>query len=264
MYNFIERRKINNYKRRRNKGKFTRFKRSKYNRNKNIPVISSKPIRLGAGTASINITNFLGNSTTGQRFTYLFSSIFNTNEFTSKSSDYMYFKINFIKLIIFPNNVASNKINYFLVNWVNDNDGEVLNLSDNTKIVPSYLTRIKVFTFIPPNVTVNSYKINDYISTQVTPFIGCMHYYLGDSMQCMVETNVTFRGSRDFNLGKMMEKLNLITEENENKEDEKEEEKELDKRGKSKKKEKKKKEKDEEKKDDNKKKEIKEEFEDSD
>jgi hypothetical protein len=205
--------------------------------NKNIPVISSKPIRLGAGTANMNITNYLGTSTTGQRLTYLFQNIFSTTEFTSKASDYMYFKINFIKLIIFPNNTGSNKINFFLVNWVNDNDGEVLNLSDNTKIVPSYLTRIKVFTFIPPNVTVNSYKINDYISTQVTPFIGCMHYYLGDVLQCMVETNVTFRGSRDFNLGKMMENLNLITEE------EKEEE---NKRGKSKKKEEEKKERREE------------------
>jgi len=239
-------------RRRRNKRRFTR---SKYNKNKNIPVISSKPIRLGAGTTNINITNYLANSTTGQRLTYLFSNIFNTTEFTSKSSDYMYFRINYIKLIIFPNGTASNKINYFLVNWVNDNDGEILNLSDNTKIVPSYLTRIKVFTFIPPNVTVNSYKINDYMSTQVTPFIGCMHYYLGEVMQCMVETNVTFRGSRDFSLTKMIENLNLITEEKE------EEEVEEEKKDKIKKKEVKKEDKREEEK---KKKKVKEIDEDSD
>jgi len=92
--------------------------------------------------------------------------------------------------------------------------------SDNCKVVPDYQTRNKVFTYIPPNVMVNGYNPSAFHSTQVTPYQGTIYIATGPARFLRVEINLIFRGSRDYSLPEIinrLQKLEFKKEEEENK-----------------------------------------------
>lgn len=200
--------------------RFGRLKNSKYSRFKNIPVISNKPITMGTGTATINVTDNIDSNIFLTVNSYLFSNLYSKVEFISKRAEYSYFKINFIKVIFissFDPASSDSLYNYITVNWVNDNDlteSQLIN-SDNVKILGVFQPRTKVYTFIPPNIMVNGYNPSIFMSTQVSPYIGTLYYYLVKRKPFRIEYNVTFRGSRDYNIGGLLNDLkrfNLITD----------------------------------------------------
>jgi hypothetical protein len=196
------------------------FRRNnKYNRNKNIPVISNKPITLGTGTATLNVTKSLSTDPQAQSLVtrLLVNDILSTSsEYVIKVSQYSYVKINYIKIITFPSLRGQDvtNITYLYVNWVNDNDMTLKQIenSDNVKIIPVYQTRNKVYTFIPPNVMVGGYNPRIFHSTQVTPYQGSIYFAapLGEKKFYRIEINLIFRGARDYQLSEVIHSLNEL------------------------------------------------------
>lgn len=193
---------------------YRRYRR--FNRKKTTPVYSSKPIRMGMGSTTINVSTALTTSSVNLG-TVLFGDVLNdSTEFAVNIAHYMYFRINFVKAVCLPSNVpntgAEPTVGYLLVNWVNDNDitRDQLIKSDNTKIFPMYSTNVKYYTWYPPNISISGVNLKSFISTQSIPYLGTMHTYCPGNKYVRIEINVSFRGARDFQINALIDKLNYI------------------------------------------------------
>jgi hypothetical protein len=107
---------------------------------------------MGPGSTRIRVT--YDQTITGQNFTS-FSTLFGlNNELINQFHLYKYFRIKSANVVIFANNL-SNAPAYITVDWDGKTVGhDRLYRNDSVKMVPGYLTRTKVFTFIPPNTTI--------------------------------------------------------------------------------------------------------------
>lgn len=200
---------------------------------------------MGYGTTTINITKMKISSSAGNISTEtLRELIYPSEEFMLKKYEFMYFRVNYVKIILFPsqplvvnateqlgNDIPINRANYIYFNWAKNDTtmstGQLIN-SDNSKIVSTYQTRNKVYTFIPPNFTYNSSSgaINPtaFVDTEFTDFPGFIKFLFYNTVEIRIEINVTFRGAKDANvteLTKLMEKLKIMKDTKNEKEDRK-------------------------------------------
>jgi hypothetical protein len=197
---------------------------------------------MGYGTTKVNITKMKITSSAGNISTEtLRELIMPSEEFVLKKYEFMYFKVNYVKIILFPsqplvvnateqlgNDVPINRANYIYFNWAkndtNISTGQLVN-SDNSKIVSCYLTRNKVFTFIPPNFTYNSSSgsINptSFTDTEFNDYPGFIKFLFYNTMEIRIEINITFRGSRDLNIDSLTSNLLKLDIVNKIKEDKK-------------------------------------------
>jgi hypothetical protein len=186
---------------------------------------------MGYGTTTINITRMKITNSSGVISTEeLRSLIYPSEEFTLKKYEFMYFRVNYVKIILFPSqplvvsateqlehDIPINRANYIYFNWAKDDTTitthQLIN-SDNSKIVSTYLTRNKIFTFIPPNFTYNgtagSINPTSFTNTEFTQFPGFIKFLFYNTMEIRIEINVTFRGSRDVNITELTKNLNKI------------------------------------------------------
>jgi hypothetical protein len=201
---------------------------SRYSRYHNIPAISNKPITMGYGTTSVNITHMKTTTYDGNIQTETLKDIiYSSEEFMLKMNEFMYFRVNYVKILIFPsqplvtaasealgNDIPINRVNYIYFNWArNDTSITTTQLanSDNTKIISSYLARNKIYTFIPPNFTFNglSGTVNPtaFTNTQFNDYPGYIKFLFYNIMQLRIEVNITFRGSKDMNTSALIQSL---------------------------------------------------------
>lgn len=180
---------------------------------------------MGVGTTTLNVTYNDVATTNGNVNQYSLSLITNSsNEFNLKRYEYMYFKVNYVKIMFFNNNSVTTGLNYLLFNWANNHDysGDQIIKSDNTKIISPYRTRSKVFTFIPPDMIVNAmgstYSLKNFRTTAVISIPGWFYLNVIEDTAFRVEINLIFRGSQDFSVGtKLNNQLIKIVEEEKNK-----------------------------------------------
>jgi hypothetical protein len=108
---------------------------------------------MGPGTTTIRVSQDVARQGVGQD---TFTSIFGVNnELVNQFNLYKYFRIKMVNVVVFASQ-HGNAPSYFMVDW----DGRIVNderlyRHDGVKMTPGYLTRTKVFTFIPPNMTIN-------------------------------------------------------------------------------------------------------------
>jgi hypothetical protein len=186
-------------------------RRNKYSQRLNVPVVSQKPITMGVGSTVINITS-MKTATIEHVNSFLINNMIATShEYTIKRNSYQYMKINYIKVIFSVSGINSDSMDYLLINWVNDNDMSVdqIRNSDNVKQIPIYRPRNKIFTFIPPNTEVNGINPSRYQSTQTTPYIGTIYLAGSFGVSFRVEINISFRGSRDFDIANAIKELKV-------------------------------------------------------
>jgi hypothetical protein len=187
---------------------------------------------MGPGSTRIRVTY---DDTISGQGTKSFTNLFgNNNELINQFLLYKYFRIKSANIIIFANNL-SNVPSYVTVDWNGKfTDANRLYRQDSTKMVPGYLTRTKVFSFIPPNSTIsfnnsNTQSINytewtttDSVKTTTDTFVF-PSYYLFDapadiSIPVRFELIVDLRGNQIYEPDAKNKNLNII------KEDKKEEE----------------------------------------
>jgi hypothetical protein len=187
---------------------------------------------MGPGSTRIRVTY---DDTISGQGTKSFTNLFgNNNELINQFLLYKYFRIKSANIIIFANNL-SNVPSYITVDWNGRfTDTNRLYRQDSTKMVPGYLTRTKVFSFIPPNTTIsfnnsNTQSINytewtttDSVKTTTDTFVF-PSYYLFDapadiSIPVRFELIVDLRGNQIYEPDAKNKNLNVI------KEDKKEEE----------------------------------------
>lgn len=219
--------KYNKYNKRR------RRRNNKYSSRMNVPVLSRKPITMGYGTTKVNVTSQQSLAVNGTTTVLISNILANSSEFNLRISEFMYFKINYVKIIIMPSLVEMSGAGQFLYinfNWVNNNDlsADQIKNSDNTKIVSAIQLSPKVLTYIPPNIMFNGgsvYNPKCFMSTQATNYPGFIHFYnMIQNKVIRIEVNVIFRGARDFDIPTTVNNLNnlLKRREEEIKEEEKE------------------------------------------
>jgi hypothetical protein len=163
---------------------------------------------MGYGTSVLNITT-LHESTDPVDSITLSSLITQNSEWQKRRADYMYMKVNYIKFIFLPENTMTG-ISYLLANWANNHTYtyEQIVQSDNVKIIPSFRTRNKIFTYIPPNITINGHNLNEFITTSVANNLPGYFYYASDLPNIYrIEINIIFRGSQDYQFSTINENL---------------------------------------------------------
>jgi hypothetical protein len=109
---------------------------------------------VGSTVLRVNSVYYLEN---GLQQNDLISSALTSAEFNSRKNNYMYFKVVGVRITVFPNVQATDKLVY--INMTYGNRGipsqTTIVADDNTKIVAPFGTRPRVFKFKPPNVTFN-------------------------------------------------------------------------------------------------------------
>jgi hypothetical protein len=204
---------------------------SNYNKNWNFTRgsfynLSQQPMTMGPGSTRVRITY---DDTISGQGTKSFTTLFgNNNELINQFLLYKYFRIKSANIIIFANNL-SNVPSYVTVDW----NGRFTNTDrlyrqDSTKMVPGFLTRTKVFSFIPPNTTISfnnsttqsinytEWTTTDSIKTTTDTFVF-PSYYLYDapadiSIPVRFELIVDLRGNQIYEPDSKLKQLNIIPE----------------------------------------------------
>jgi hypothetical protein len=109
---------------------------------------------IGSTVLRVNSVYYLEN---GLQQNDLIAGALSSSEFNSRKSNYLYFKVIGVRITVFPNVQATDKLVY--INMLYGNNGtataSTIVADDNTKIVAPYGTRPRVFKFKPPNVLFN-------------------------------------------------------------------------------------------------------------
>lgn len=176
-----------------------------------IPLTSQKPITMGYGTTTLNVSLKQTLSSYSVYQLSLSDLFYNSMEFSLLRNQFIYFKVNYVKVIWLPDNQQlDNKLSdgnmiYQYMAWVQNhsiNDNELEN-GDNSKAVSMYRTKKYCFTFLPPkNIVSNAYTSNMNVggfnsTAQYRSFPGWLYVsYPTEEIeqQILVEVNVVFRG----------------------------------------------------------------------
>lgn len=195
-------RRINFYRRNRN---------TKYSSRMRIPLTSQKPITMGFGTTTLNVSLKQTLSSYAVYQLSLSDLFYNSVEFSLLRNQFIYFKVNYVKIIWLPDNqVLDNKLSdgnmiYQYMAWVQNHsisDDELEN-GDNSKAVSMYRTKKYCYTFLPPkNIISNAYTSNMNVggfnsTAQYRSFPGWLYVsYPTEEIeqQLLIEVNVIFRG----------------------------------------------------------------------
>lgn len=128
-----------------------------------------------------------------------------SDEFLRYKLDYTYFKILNIKITISSNIIGSgsNGFNYIKMNWDSASTEEEPQLpkDDNAKIFSNYRTKNIVFTFVPPNATINfdgyAYNYFDFMLTRdSTNLRSTLWYTRSVPYEMKISINMLFVGAQ--------------------------------------------------------------------
>jgi hypothetical protein len=144
----------------------------------------------------------------------LIAGALSSAEFNSRKSNYLYFRVVGVRITVFPNVQATDKLVY--INMLYGNNGSAsastIVADDNTKIVAPYGTRPRVFKFKPPNVLFNklivlpsnpdisfkSYNFRNWMKcsdSSIPESLFSTYYDSALPVRVQTETIIVFRGS---------------------------------------------------------------------
>jgi len=129
---------------------------------------SQKPATFGPGNYFIAASKFYNGRIDSQITFNLATDIIQNNpELDRVRSEFKYMKLCGITITFYPRNIFESNNSepaFFLINW----DGattENIRLQDNTKTVPSFLTRTKIFKFNIPRYNTYGGMLNGWFGT---------------------------------------------------------------------------------------------------
>lgn len=185
-----------------------------------IPNISSRPTRLGTGTATLYVSKryVVDTSTLTVKSMGVYEILNGSSEFALMKNEYMYFKILYVAAIILPRNMINTTTQtYIFLNWANDHDytAEQIIHSDTTKIVPPVLTRSKICKFLPPNILVNTQTPTNpsefHTTASINNYPGWFKIYTGNLPTTIrFEIKVKFRGIQEFQINQLISDLKKV------------------------------------------------------
>lgn len=207
--------------------------------------LSTKPQTLGKGSTRINVTydDVVGSSLKN----YNIAEIIGQNSEMSQSAiQYRWFRLSRLSIIVYAHNYNSELYpypTYVRMLWTDDTTTNI-EKDDSTKIVSSYSTRNRIFTFIPPNASLPITSVNTSIKqVNYREWVICDDIFdavdgqyklpgvvqvapTADDVRIRIEALVEFRGRKELNaesLARLIDELKIEDKKEEDKKKKKEE-----------------------------------------